>query len=444
MTKRLTTDEFIKRAKEVHGDKYDYSLVEYKANKIKVRILCPIHGVFEISPYSHINKKRGCPCCSGYLITTKTFIEQAITTHGNKYDYSNVIYKTHKDKVQIICSEHGIFEQIPHKHLNGQGCPKCSLKNRTKLTIDKFIKRSSEKHNNKYDYSKTIFTTSKDKVKIICPIHGTFEQRPDHHLIGGGCFKCAGYTNKSLNIKNKTTSDCIFQARKIHGDKYNYSKSKYISPDNKVIIICPIHGEFKQTFNKHFESTTGCPLCSKEETNLKLKISKKEFIKKAKQIHGNLYDYKLVNYVNYHTKVKIICKKHGIFEQTPINHIGSYNKCGCPVCNESKGEKTIYNILQKYNIKYETQKTFNGCIYIAKLRFDFYLSEYNLCIEYDGEQHFKIIEAWGGKKEFDLIQKKDKIKNQFCKDNNITLYRIKYSENIKDRLIDILKKECII
>jgi len=131
-------------------------------------------------------------------------------------------------------------------------------------------------------------------------------------------------------------------------------------------------------------------------------------------------------------KIKIICKKHGIFEQTPDNHINK--KTGCPICNESKGEKEIRIILNNLNIKYIKQKTFNNCKNKRKLPFDFYLTDYNLCIEFDGIQHFKSIEYFGGEKVLKETQKRDLIKNNYCKENNIKLLRIKYNENILKKL----------
>ena len=122
---KLTTEEFIKRAKLVHGDKYDYSLVDYKKTTEKVKIICSVHGIFEQTPKAHLNK-RGCPMCSrNKKETNSSFIEKAKLVHGDKYDYSLVNYVNNKTKVKIICSVHGVFEQIPNAHLNDQGCPKC-------------------------------------------------------------------------------------------------------------------------------------------------------------------------------------------------------------------------------------------------------------------------------------------------------------------------------
>ena len=186
--KRLTTEQFIEKAKTIHGDIYDYSLVEYKNNHTKVKIICPEHGIFEQSPYTH-SRGQGCSTCGGKKkLTTEQFIEKAKTIHGDIYDYSLVEYKNNHTKVKIICPIHDIFEQIPTNHLKGKGCSKC--KGGIKLTIKKFIEKAKVVHGDKYDYSLVEYKNAKTKVRIICPIHGVFEQIPSSHLNGNGCYKC--------------------------------------------------------------------------------------------------------------------------------------------------------------------------------------------------------------------------------------------------------------
>jgi len=124
MGKRKTTEEFIEMAKSIHGDRYDYSLVEYKNNKTKVKIICPVHGVFEQKPIHHL-RGHGCHECGDKRLTTKQFIEKVKSIHKDKYDYSLVEYKNNKTKVKIICPVHGPFEQRPNDHLRGRGCFKC-------------------------------------------------------------------------------------------------------------------------------------------------------------------------------------------------------------------------------------------------------------------------------------------------------------------------------
>lgn len=294
-----------------------------------------------------------------------------------------------------------------------------------RLTIDEFVKKSNNIHHNKYDYSLVDYKNKSTKVKIICSEHGIFEQRPSNHIYSNsGCPIC--YGNKKL-----TTNEFIKNSINVHGYKYDYSLVDYKNNFTKVKIICPVHGEFEQKPNNHIIQKHGCSLCSGK--NLK---TTEEFILFAKNIHGCLYDYSLVDYYNSQTKIKIICKTHGIFEQRPDSHICRNH--GCPICKNSKGEQIIIKILNDNNFLFVRQKEFLDCKDKKTLPFDFYLPNENLCIEYDGLQHFEPVDFWGGVKNLEYVQKHDQIKTDFCKDNNIKLIRIKYNRKISS--IDILEK----
>ena len=227
-------------------------------------------------------------------------------------------------------------------------------------------------------------------------------------------------------MRKKTTNEFIKDSKNIHGNKYNYSLVDYKNMRTKIKFICSVHGIFEQLPHNHLNGS-GCFLC-----NGTIKKTTKQFIKESKEIHGNKYDYSLVKYTNNSTNVEIICPTHGSFKQTPKNHL-NYN--GCPVCSLSKGETKVINFLNTNNIKYELQKTFNDCVFKNKLRFDFYLPIFNTCIEFDGIQHFKSIEYFGGEEELYTIQQRDKIKNEYCNKNDISLLRIKYNENIENKLL---------
>ena len=299
-----------------------------------------------------------------------------------------------------------------------------------KLTTDEFINKSKQIHGDKYDYSLVNYINNRTKVKIICPIHGIFEQIPQHHLNNSKCSKC------SNNFK-LTTSQFINKSKQIHGDKYDYSLVNYINNSSKIKIICPVHGIFEQLPTSHINQKQGCAKC-----NGGVKLTTIEFINNAKKVHSNKYDYSLCEYINAKLKIKIICKKHGIFEQLPDNHINK--KYGCPMCNESKGEKEIQKILKLNNIKFEYQKTFNDCKFKQSLKFDFYLSDYNMCIEFDGKQHFEKYRFEKNNEKLKLRQLRDKIKNNYCKINNIKLIRNKYNDNIIKKLSFFINKNDLI
>jgi very-short-patch-repair endonuclease len=230
-----------------------------------------------------------------------------------------------------------------------------------------------------------------------------------------------------------TTDQFIEKSKKIHGDKYNYSLVNYINSYTKVKIKCGNNHIFEQRPCNHLDGQ-GCVVCSpsyKKNTEL--------FIKKANEIHDGLYDYSLVDYKTNSTKVKIICKKHGVFETRAVNHLTL--KRGCPHCKISKNEILISKILLENNIKFEQQKKFEKCRYKSKLMFDFYLPNFNICIEYDGKQHYEDI--YNSEIEFKNVQLRDEIKNKFCKENKINLLRIKYNENVNDKL-KLLIESCLI
>ena len=178
----------------------------------------------------------------------------------------------------------------------------------------------------KYDYSKVKYEKLNKDVCIICPEHGEFWQTPNAHL-RGGCPKCS--FNKMGKNKTLTIEQFIEKARKVHGNKYDYSKVEYKGNRYKVCIICPEHGEFWQTPNNHLNGN-GCKKCNIEKISKNKTLTTEQFIKKAKLIHKNKYIYSKTKYINNNTKVCIICPEHGEFWQIPMSHID--NKSSCPKC----------------------------------------------------------------------------------------------------------------
>ena len=223
MCKKLTTEEFILKAKKVHGDKYDYSLVDYDGAEKHVSIICPEHGKFRQTPHKHANGGRGCPSC-GNLKRSKsqslgkeTFLKRAKEIHGDKYEYSDIKYINAHKKVEIICliNNHGAFMQTPSDHLyQKSGCPKCG--GRLINNTQEFIEASILIHSEKYDYSKSVFQDAKSKVIIGCPFHGEFEQAAYNHSHGIGCPKCGdeirslGDTINALELSGRDFDGCLY------------------------------------------------------------------------------------------------------------------------------------------------------------------------------------------------------------------------------------------
>ena len=256
--KFVTTEDFIKKAHEVHGDKYDYSKVEYVKSSEPICIICPEHGAFWQTPNAHLSGKNCPKCVGGVKKTTEDFIVKAREVHGDKYDYSKVEYVNNHTPIIIICSEHGEFEQKPSHHLRGRGCSKCA-KSGIKMNTDDFIAKAKEVHGDKYDYSKVNYINAQTKVCIICPEHGEFEQTPNSHLNGNGCLRC------SRPNGNISLSEFLSKAKEVHGDRYDYSKVTFEGITNiqkqKVCIICSLHGEFWQSPSDHLIGR-GCANCN--------------------------------------------------------------------------------------------------------------------------------------------------------------------------------------
>ena len=393
--RKLKLCDFISRSTIIHNGKYIYDLVELEDYKKAVKIICPIHGVFEETPRDHL---QGCGCkkCAlGYVSelfsdTKEDFIRKSIIVHSNKYDYSLFEYRGSKEEGDIICPIHGIFPQKPYHHLQGSGCPKCgSVASKYEDEIidvlnksydesknmeykEKYIERCKKTHGDRYIYTNVEFTKMKDKIKIICPTHGEFIQRADAHLSGQGCPKCA---DEKVGKQNASTYErFVTEGKRIHGDIYDYNKGVYVNNRTPFRIICPEHGEFWQIPSNHIHKThpRGCPKC-----NGGVKLELFEFIQKSNTIHNFKYDYSKVKYVNAHTKVCIICPEHGDFWQESRAHLSGQ---GCPKCYRSSShfEDEIMNSLNHIEVEHRNRKVLNG------KEIDIYLPQYNLGIEFNG------------------------------------------------------------
>ena len=322
-------------------------------------------------------------------LTTEEFIEKARNVHGDKYDYSMVVYVNSCTPVMIVCPEHGMFLQRPGHHLSGSGCISCCGKKQ--LNTEDFIQRAREIHGDKYDYSIVEYVNNKTLIKIICPEHGVFEQTPNNHVNNkNGCPLCA-------NNQQLTTEDFIQRTREVHGDKYDYSLTEYKGAFNKIEIICPEHGVFEQTPTNHVKNKYGCPKCAHEHLSEQQRLTTREFIQRARKVHGGKYDYSTVDYVDSQTKIKIICKKHGEFMQTPNNHLDGH---GCSQCNNltSKTEKELCEFVKQLVPHLEVQNNVRGLVGEFSVRFkgdkerkiiknaelDIYIPELRLAIEYNG------------------------------------------------------------
>lgn len=330
----------------------------------------------------------------------KIFIEKSEKKHGDKYDYSKVNYIDAKTKVIIICYIHGQFELTPNKHLSrGDGCKKCGREQcaiKQRSTTDYFKQNAQlihvDKNNNPiYIYEKTIYVDSKTKVIITCRIHGDFQQIPHNHLSGNGCVKCRN--DNSGSSQRLTNEEFIQQSILVHMDEtgipiYGYDYVKYINSHDDVIITCRKHGNFNQRPNNHLNGAT-CPHCNNEKSSERQRKPIEEFIQQSKEIHGDKNDYSQTIYgENSNTLVDIICNLHGLFKQSPSNHLAG--KEGCVKCHKHgysiKAILWLNFISKMENIN--IQHAENGSEFIiptTKMRADGYCKETNTIYEFHGD-----------------------------------------------------------
>ena len=234
-------------------------------------------------------------------------------------------------------------------------------------------------------------------------------------------------------MRKLTTEEVIERFKNIHGDRYDYSKTVYTGAKNKMMVTCLEHGNFTVILDKHVNGSH-CPKCVSIYYNEIFKKTTENFINESNEIHRSKYNYSKIKYINNKTKVTIICPEHGEFEQRSGSHLEGY---GCPICKESQGEKEIRIWLKDNNVNYIPQHRFGDCKNIYPLPFDFYLPELNMCIEYNGEQHYKPNHFFVTNEGFIALQCRDQIKLKYCNENKIRLIIIKYSDNILSKLLKI-------
>lgn len=383
-------------------------------------------------------------------LTQKEYINKACEVHNNKYSYEELEYFGADKKVKIHCLKcNKYFFQNANSHLHGAGCPYCANKENSRRmsnNTDEFIKKAQKIHGNKYDYSNVKYKNSTEYILIHCnTCHTDFIQRPYKHLQGKIC--CPKCISTNIKKQNSSTKDeFIEKARNIYEDKYDYSNIIYTNNREKVKIYCKqCNKYFLQTPHLHL-SGHGCPFCAIKKRIMSQKMSLEEFKEKARNIHGNLYNYDEVFYVNNHTKVKIKCNLcNNWFEQLPNKHLCGQ---GCSYCQGSSGEKCVTDFLNKNSILYKTQKTFKDCKDKALLRFDFYLPDYATCIEFQGMQHYDpkmfitlFKSESDGLEKFKLQQYHDKLKVEYCSLNNLKLITINSISEIKEKLDFLIKSK---
>lgn len=357
-------------------------------------------------------------------LTQEEFINECVENHGDLYDLSKAVYIKSTEKVLIGCKIHGDFEILPYNIRKGNGCPKCSRR----MTQDEFILKAKSTHGDLYDYTNTVFEGSARKVTITCKVHGDFEQNAGQHILGKGCSLCGN---------NQYTQEQIISILEEKHPTLDFSKVLYKNTKEKVPVSCKIcEHNFTPSIGNLKDLNSGCPKCANNITK-----TTEEFIKESKESFLDRFDYTKTNYTKAHDTVIIHCNKHDIdFEIPAFHHL---NGRGCHLCNtENNSFYAVKNIEEQLNslgIEFIKEKRFSDCRNVLPLPFDFYIESMNLCIEYDGIQHFKALSHWGGEETLEMRKINDEIKNQYCKDNNINLLRLRYNEPYIKTLLKYLE-----
>lgn len=398
-------NKFLEKVKEKYNNTYSYPNIdnEYKNKNSYITIVCNKHNYeFKTKPLNHV-KNNGCKYCYKDLTSVgkEEFLKRAKEIHGDKYDYSKVDYKTSREKVEIICPVHGSFWQTPYHHTyNKNKCPKCYLDRRR--TTGRIILAKPENVMKWMDIIKikrpnislapgAKITGKEIQTKWMCSIHGELNTTLKN-ILRVGCKYCSRNSNELREI-------FINKAKKVQGDNVDYSKTDL--SEFMPTFICKTHGiEYKQEKRNHI-MYIGCPECIKNMH----KKSNEDFIKESKLIHGDKYNYDKTNYVNIHHKVTITCPIHGDFDVLAGEHLRKTRKpTGCKYCDiRCLGEKRVLDVLNKNNIKFIYQykrEPYN-------FRWDFVLPDIKLNIELDEKHHTYLNIISVNDKHKDIIMKKD-------------------------------------
>ncbi|QNI20980.1 hypothetical protein [Vibrio phage vB_pir03] len=305
------------------------------------------------------------------------FIARIKAKFGDMFTFEKTVYVNNKTKVILTCKVHGDREYLPGNILRPahRGCPFCNgIKDR-----EAFVKEAKEKYGDVYDYSKIDYKNISTEVTVICNKHGPFQAIPLRHLEGKRCMECF------RESKRLTFDEFEKRAEEIHGKSYLFLESSWISGRHHVKAVCKKHGEFEARASSILAGT-GCKKCSDE----KQRRAVEDVIEDIKKIHGDRYCFSEFVYKGNKTKVTLICPDHGRFEKTPNDILT--NKGGCPTCKESKGERQIRMFLERKEISFEREYRIEG----FNFRWDFYLTDFDIYVEYHGIQHYKPVERFGG------------------------------------------------
>lgn len=386
-------EKFIEQSNQIHSNKYSYDSSVYIKAIEPITITCLIHGDFVTTPNKHLSGI-GCKQCSYVELCERlkipwdTYKHRFLSVHGNTYDYSKVEWKGTETSILVICKKHGEFRILPQSHRAGQGCQKCSKESNIQYNkIDRgiFIKRSIEIWGNRYNYSNVDYVDSNVKVRIICPIHGEFQQLPANHY-KYGCGSCGRHDNvRTRELNERCKKEFIDKSNQVHQNKYTYSRAEYTTAAIKLTVTCAKHGDFKISPNNHLRGK-GCPECGKESARVSKIKPCDEYLRQYTTLYGDKYDYSSIEWKGSSFPISVMCKQHGAFTVIPHYHLQGRE---CPKCSNIYSKVSI-EWLTYMEVVYNTEIVHalrGGEFRIPETRYkaDGYSQERSIIFEFHGD-----------------------------------------------------------
>lgn len=360
--------------------------------------------------------------------------QKAKEIHSDKYDYSESVYHGSEQPIMVRCKEHGLFEikaaYLHTRKIRPVGCPYC-LKE-PKYTIDDVREFVEKKSKGKWKVLSSEYSNNKRPLDCECSVHGKFRISWSSLLQGKGCRYCGIEHRALLNRKSDSEIRQLIQEADVYNQVILLDNEDYAGVKVKHIFKCPEHGEYISTPENVLlglkNGNSCCPICRNLKCSERLRRDKEDVITQMSHVHNGLYEYDLNTYVDMKTKIKMVCKLHGEFWQTPQVHLSG---CGCPVCRSSRLEKSVADYCKSHGIRYIPQWKPD---WLKPLRCDFYLPDYDAVIECQGLQHFEPIDFYGGIKQFNKRQKADNKKLTLCLEHGIKVFY--FSDTQYDTFMD--------
>lgn len=383
--RRLDLAEFVSRATEVHGDKYEYHRLEVIDKRSVIVASCRIHGEFTTPASKHL-AGIGCYPCSVDSRAAKRsdsfegVVAKAKATYGDRYTYLKLIKEEGKRPAVLArCDKHGEFIKPASAFTAGKGCPSCGLDDKSeklRTPFEDYVKRAHAAHGGKYTYRKINWDSYPTTITYDCPEHGERTQGLNNHVMGAECLLCS---HKTTGISGRLTfEDIVTKAKKVHGDTYQYIESYFEGGATRIKYSCNKHGEINQLAAAHIRGN-GCKACAFAAQGVSRRDTLESAIQKAEAKHGKLYDYKELSYSEGYAILSYECAKHGMQKQRASEHIYGY---GCPSCTSriSKPLLEMKEFLENLGTKTRLEHRFSG----SRKFFDLALHDTKVVLEYNG------------------------------------------------------------